>query len=303
MQGLGDNIMQRPFVRAAAERESVVYLRTPWPELYCDMPNVRPVRSLTALRTQAKNERASKVAWSTAPAAAQKVVLGYGGRSMAVGSISDAMEAVLPLGSTPYRLDLPDVGRAPRIDTKGKPLAIIRPVTERREWLNASRNPRPEYIAQIAEVLSATHYVVCVADLQADLEWRVGPMPVCDRAFMHGEIPTMDLLALMRSADLVVGGVGFIVPAALALETRCFVVLGGQGGHNHPRKIVDPRADSSRLGWAWPRSYCLCSEKTHLCDKTVDGVLEQFEAWAVSQGVCHAKNSVRLGGRVSAAVA
>lgn len=69
MYGLGDNIMQRPFVRAAAEREGQVFLQTPWPELYADLPKVKPVRSMTRLRTQQKNERrVSPNLWARCPA-------------------------------------------------------------------------------------------------------------------------------------------------------------------------------------------------------------------------------------------
>ena len=61
-------------------------------------------------------------------------------------------------------------------------------------------------------------------------------MPLCDRAFVTGELSTMDVLALMRVADVTVGGVGWIVPAALAMRRRAFIVLGGNGGQVVIRK-------------------------------------------------------------------
>lgn len=293
MLGLGDNIMQRPFIKAACEREQRVFLQTPWPELYADLPNLFPVRSSTRLRTQAKNERAWSGRWHPRPAGARTATIAYGARDMAEGlSITQAMERCLPLGESAFDQSIPDVGRLPQIDRFGKPLAIIRPVTERQEWLNSARNPRPEYIAQIAEALAPTHHVVCVADLEPGREWLVGPMPVCDQAFMHGQLKAMDILRLMRTADLVVGGVGFIVPAAVALKVPLFCVLGGQGGHNAPERIIDPRSDASRLGWALPANYCRCTEKAHNCDKSIDGVLEQFGAWARSQGVAYDDDTV-----------
>lgn len=294
MLGLGDNIMQRPFIRAAAAREARVFLQTPWPELYADLENVFPVRSSTRLRTQAKSERAWRGRWSPRPGGGREVRIAYSARDMELGSIQEAMERRLPLEGEPFVWDMPALNhKPPRIDTGGRPLAVIRPVTEREEWLNSARNPRPEYVAEIANALAATHYVVCVADLAPRQEWLVGPMPVCDLAFMHGELSTMQMLELMRSADLVVGGVGFIVPAALAMQVPAFIVLGGQGGQNGPSRVVDARADSSRLGWAHPRSLCPCVEKSHACDKTIDGVLEQFDAWRRSQGVSHVAGSVR----------
>lgn len=285
MMGLGDNIMQRPFVRAAWARSPVVYLQTPWPELYSDMPGLRFVRSQSRLRTQAKNERAARVNWHLAPSG-QRVTFAYGTSGHSQGlSIQECMEAALPLGSQPFIWTLPQTGRVPFLDTGGRPIALIRPVTERAEWHNASRSPRPEYVNAIAARLMDTHYVVAVADLEPGKEWLVGEMPLCDRAFLKGELSVVNLLALMRAADVTVGGVGWIVPAALAMGSRAFIVLGGNGGHNAPEFIVDRRADSSRLGFAMPRNFCRCAEKHHACNKTIDDPLEQFEAWASQQGV------------------
>jgi hypothetical protein len=285
MFGLGDNIMQRPFVRAAYVRNEVVYLQTPWPELYADMPRLRFVRSATRLRTQAKNERASRVRWHLAPSG-RRVQFAYGSAALATGaSIQEVMEQRLPLGEQPFIWDLPTNGRAPRLDTGGRPIALIRPVTERSEWHNSARSPRPEYVNEIAARLMETHYVVAVADLEQGKEWLVGDMPVCDRAFVRGELSVVDLLELMRAADVTVGGVGWIVPAALAMGSRAFIVLGGNGGHNAPEMIVDRRADSSRLGFAMPERFCRCTEKLHDCEKVIADPLEQFERWAAAQGV------------------
>ena len=41
MKGLGDNIYQRAFVKRLP---GPVYLETPWPELYEDLPGVKFVR-------------------------------------------------------------------------------------------------------------------------------------------------------------------------------------------------------------------------------------------------------------------
>lgn len=286
MYGLGDNIMQRPFIRAASMRESVVYLQTPWPELYADLENVRPVRSQTRLRTQAKNESKFRGRWHPRPGGARTVQIAYGSQCLGTGqSIMEAMETRLPLGDTRFRWDLPDLGEPFEIDTGGRPLAIVRPVTERAEWHNASRSPLPAYVNAAAERLSESHFVIAVADLQPQQEWLVGAMPVCDVAYLRGELTAMDLLQLIKQADVVVGGVGWIVPAALALRTRCFIYLGGNGAHNAPEVIVDRRADSSRLGFAVPSKFCRCTEKQHRCDKRIDRPLEQFEVWAAQQGV------------------
>lgn len=282
MRGLGDNIFQRPFVRAAAAVREV-YLETPWPQLYADLP-VKPVRTATRLRTQRKNEDAQGAAtWSAPPraGACDVVRLGYGHTALRQGSIVNALERSLPLGRTPFAFDLPDLGpraflgpgRPPR------PIAVIRPATVRQEWRNEARNPRPEYLRTIARWLAPTHHRVVVADLAAGEEWLDGELPEHDEAYLAGELDVLELLALVRDADLVVGGVGWIVPAAIALKTRAFVVLGGQGGHNAPEKITDPRMDLRRIGWARPKPYCRCENMRHRCVKVIPDLAAQWAAF------------------------
>ena len=104
----------------------------------------------------------------------------------------------------------------------------------------------------MAAELMATHTVVAVADLEPGQEWVVGELPPAHHHFLFGELAVRELLALVRDADIVVGGVGWIVPAGFALKTKTFVVLGGHGGHNAPEKITDPRLDLSRIGFAIP---------------------------------------------------
>lgn len=276
MKGLGDNIFQRPFVAAAAVKRRV-WISTPWPELYADLP-VRFVRTGTALRTQAENERRQDPGlWEKPPAHAVRVRPGYGMGELRRGSIVQAMRRTF---GHPGALtwDLPDVGPSPvRAD---KPIAVVRPVTVRREWRNEARNPRPEYLRDISRSLMRTHHVVVVAHLRAGEEWLAGELPHHHQAFAGGELDVRQMLALVRDADLVVGGVGWIVPAAVALNTRAFIVLGGQGGHNAPEKITDPSMDLTRIGWATPAAYCRCQDMGHRCNKLIPDLDAQWARFA-----------------------
>jgi hypothetical protein len=149
----------------------------------------------------------------------------------------------------------------------------------RAEWHNEARNPRPEYVAAIAAELMATHTVVAIADLAPDEEWLVGEMPPAHHYLLHGELAVRELLALIRDAAVVIGGVGWIVPAGLALKIKTFVVLGGHGGHNAPAKLTDPRLDLSRIGFAIPEAFCQCTNMLHDCEKTIADPLRQFSRW------------------------
>jgi hypothetical protein len=276
MWGMGDCIYSRPFVRAAAAQYEV-HLETPWPELYADT-DIRFVRGSRKLRTQQKNiARQSWDCWSR-PGPMRQIKVGYA--DLASQSIIQSLEqrwSALGVRFDPALFDLPDMGLPPIVSDK--PIAVIRPVTVRSEWRNEARNPRPEYMAMLAEELIATHTVVAVADLAEGQEWPVGNLPPAHWNFLHGELPVRELLALVREADIVIGGVGWIVPAGLALKVKTFVVLGGHGGHNAPLKITDPRLDLSRIGFAIPEKFCRCTNMLHNCDKTIADPLEQFYRW------------------------
>ena len=275
--GLGDNIYQRPFVRAAATQYEV-YLETPWPELYADL-DIKFVRGGRRLRTQQKNmARQSIDRWSLPPRA-REIKVGY--FDLAARSIIKSLEcrwAALQVRFDPALFDLPDMGPSPV--KSERPIAVIKPVTVRSEWRNEARNPRPEYVNALAAELMPTHTVVAVADLAPSQEWAVGELPPAHRYFLSGELAVRELLALMRDADLVIGGVGWIVPAGLALKVRTFVVLGGHGGHNAPAKITDPRLDLSRIGFAIPEAFCRCTNMLHNCDKRIADPLGQFAHWS-----------------------
>jgi hypothetical protein len=190
---------------------------------------------------------------------------------------------VLKVRFDPALFDLPDLGASP---VKSEwPIAVIRPVTVRSEWRNEARNPRPEYVAALAAELMTTHMVVAVADLAPGEEWVVGEPPPAHRYFVHGELAVRELLALVRDADIVIGGVGWIVPAGLALKVKTFVVLGGHGGHNAPEKITDPRLDLSRIGFAIPEAFCRCTNMLHICDKRIADPVGQYQRWSSSSRV------------------
>jgi hypothetical protein len=166
----------------------------------------------------------------------------------------------------------------------------VRPVTVRAEWANPARNPRPEYIAAIVAALRPHYHIVNVADIADGVEWFAGEPPYADTNYVHGELAVMDMLALLAHAALVIGGVGWIVPAALAARRPAFIVLGGQGGHNDPSKITDPRLDLSRIGFARPENFCPCTDMQHQCEKAIPDLMAQFSTWYVSQFPSNACN-------------
>jgi ADP-heptose:LPS heptosyltransferase len=203
--------------------------------------------------------------------------MGYGTRELARGSIIDSLAAKLPLHGAPFVFDLPPGD----VETMGgRPYVVVRPVTIRREWHNPARNPDPSSLLKVAQWLQDAGYlVVLVADLKEGEEHSVGALPPYDVAYLRGEKNVVELMALVRGAAAVVGGVGWVVPMAIAAGTPLFVVQGGQLGHNGPDKITDPRMNLSRVGWAKPRYPCQCERMNHNCRKDPADLKGDFVEW------------------------
>lgn len=266
MKGLGDNIYQRAFIRQLPGR---IWLETPWPELYRDMPHVRFARPATDLRTQAKNI-ARHAGWVSPPRGLGQLSIRYGAPGIYNGMRNS-------FRVQPGLLDLPDFGPSP---VAGR-YVLVRPVTVRTEWRADTRNPLPEYIANAAAEMRRRGYqVVSVADLQPSQEWALDPLPEADVRYHVGELPVEQLLALLQGAAAVIGGIGWIVPASIAARVPAWIVCGGQGGYNAPELITDRAMDTSRLTFAVPDNFCRCTERQHTCDKRIQNYDQRFAEWA-----------------------
>jgi hypothetical protein len=284
MHGLGDNIYQRGFV---SQMPKPVWIETPWPQLYSDIEGVHAVMPQTKLRTQAKNVRAV-AEWDLAPTGLRSVQIHYGYSLLANGSIISAManqfgvEPLFTLPSVESRMTLTD-----------KPIALIRPVTARREWLNTARNPKPEYVSQAAGILrSRGYHVIAVADIENGKEWIVGDVPEADEYYLEGELNVTDLLYLVQRSSIVVGGIGWIVPASIASGTHLCVIQGGNGASNAPQKITDHRRMAlENVKWIGPENMCMCASHQHDCNKEIVDFQGKFNGWLDGLGFSETRNA------------
>lgn len=266
MLGLGDNFYQRAVVREMGE----LHLITSWPQLYSDMPQVKCVRPETKLRTQAKNAIRRGVVWHRAPHETPRRI-GYN------GSISMLESMALSVGVNPDRIkfDGPPVAQNNR-----RPYIVVRPGTIRTEWLAAARNPDPAYLVQAIEILRERFDIISVADLDPPREYAVEPLPYADETYHAGELPIEELLELVGNASGVVGGVGWLLPAAIAYRVPMLLVYGGWGHVNGPAHTIDQRMDASRVTQVFPDKFCMCNNRAHACDKTITGFSEHVERFA-----------------------
>ena len=266
MYGLGDNIYQRAILREVKER---VFLKTTWPQLYTDIPNIRCVVAKTRLRTQRKNvARLGANTWCTAPSS-PSVKLSYGSRDLREGTILKSLSK--PLSVKPKIFDLPKF-KGLDIDKK---YAVIRPVTIRSEWYNKARGPEDKYILKASQLLRELgFFVISVADI-VEKEW-CALLPEADVKYNKGELCFEQLMGLIQNAALVVGGVGWIVPACIASKVNLITILGGQGGHNAPSKIIDHPMKIDKAKFIFPDNYCMCTDNRHVCNKTITHFEAEF---------------------------
>lgn len=260
MQGLGDNVYQRAVLREVKER---VYLRTSWPQMYQDIPNIKPIIPKTRLRTQLKNiNRVDPRVWVASPCL-PLVKISYTVNTMKTESILDTMQRMIGVKAKVF--DLPKF-KGPDIP---RPYAIVRPTTLRAEWRNHARGAKPEYIVKAAEQLKkAGYYTVSVADLEPGFEWA-DDLPNCDLCYNGGELDFESLFGLVQGASVVVGGVGWIVPAAIAAGVPFIGILGGLGAFNAPEKICSGPMNLDKVRWLTPDKFCLCDDMRHGCNKTI----------------------------------
>lgn len=269
-QGLGDNCYHRAFVKELIKTNKV-YLKTPFTEVYQDL-DVRFVKDSSRLRTQNKNIQRSKVNFVSMPPA-RVIQPKYTGVHLANGNMVQGLE--LSYGIKAQSFDLPKFTKIKR----DKPICVIRPASIRKEWMAVSRNPLAEYLHEASLQLMKDYHVISVADIDNIAEHGLQPMPVAHEYFNKGELDTSQLIGLIQSADLVVGGVGFIVPMCIASKVNLFCILGGNGAYNHPDKITHEAMDLSKVTFCYPDNYCMCTDMRHQCNKTITNFKDKFKAY------------------------
>lgn len=268
MRGLGDNIYIKAFVQTLSEQNEI-HIATPWPELFQNISGIKFQKPSTTLRTQLKNiARISPEVWSHETSFDKTLNVHYGAGT----NIADDFKRIFGCEPT---WGLPKF-KGPKIK---KPYIVIRPATLREEWFAASRNPMPEYLAQISDWLRTRYHIVSIADFEDGQEWPEGELPFADTAYHLGELTMPEMLGLCQGAAGIVGGVGWIVPFAVSAGVPAFVVMGGCGEYNAHWKITNETMDLTMIKFAVPDKFCMCRDMKHECDKTISDLKGVFSDW------------------------
>lgn len=276
MFGIGDGLHERSIVRQYLKTHEV-WLETPWPSMFHDMPQVRLFPKRTILRTQAKNaaRESDKYSRELPPINTPRLKVWYTHEQLRrTGSFVAAMSETCRVDPASFRLPIPDrwIEQAQRVSASiDKPLMIYRPLVERTEWIaGRQRNPDPAAYDTLFRSIRDDYFVVSVADLQQGKEWAVSHPIDADIEMHAGELDFETLAGLVSLADLVYTAPGFALILAQAVDTPVISIFGGHESgrfydHGRPTDLlIDPTAP------------CECFSKTHQCDKRIN--IERAEA-------------------------
>lgn len=283
MYGLGDSLYMRAVIAERIKQipADVLRVMTPWPQLWADLPLTK-TPSGTSLRMQRLNEAANMHMYDGLPSTSvyrRRIYVGYAGhdfknkRSM-LDKIADHLSVTLPdemsLGwSVPEEWKCrPEHESA---DINARPVAFVRPPTIRNEWQAPGRNPDQSAFVACVNRLMQTHHVVSVAAIEQGKESAISIIPAHTR-LEAGQLNFEQLLGMLAASDIALGGVGWLLPAMLATETRALILAGGVLAANGPHATMPRQFDWSRVKMTLPDDgeQCWCSNYRHNCRRKTD---------------------------------
>ncbi|MFA5336554.1 MAG: hypothetical protein WC324_06515 [Candidatus Omnitrophota bacterium] len=284
--GFGDNLYQRAILKVLARRFDTVYLQTTCPDIYWDIPNVRFVEpGSVPLRTQRKYLASlPRSTFSPRPPLLQSLGWRYkwnlGMNVCHVDWLRQQSGVTLDQFDFSFMVKAEWIRAAwavlARLDMKGKRLCLVRPSTIRKEWYNASRNPKAAHMQRIIDTYRDDYFYLSFADLEPGVEWLDGELKGIDAEFHRGELPLTTIFGLIKLSEMVLTGPTWTMVAAIAERVKCFTIFGGCA---RPERIIDASMGLDRFAYVAPEPFCDCRRGDHACNKEIppEKVIAQFE--------------------------
>lgn len=289
--GLGDNFYAYPVVRALARRllsrepeGTTVAIKTPWPQLYEEAPELSPIACGSKLRTQAEN----MLRFADLPSTSGRVDvmnIDYSGELEMIrersATLFELVEFHALVEHTEFFFPVPEswIGRARKwLMAKGidpdRPFFIAQYPIRRTEWNCTARLPMPGLVPEMVRAVAGELPVLSIGHADPPREWFAErDRPATHRA-EDGSMPIECLIAATQLAAGVIAPVGFLVPMTLATGGRLLVCFGG---HMAPEVVIDKRMTTQtercpqrHVTVIAPDPCCNCVDNNHRCEKDVD---------------------------------
>ena len=261
LRGMGDNVFQRPYVYEYCKSYDRVYIDTPWPHLYADMPdNLIFLRNQTKLRTQMKNMELYCSGYPQFPDEDFDSIRSGYGRSK-TQNVYQILSSRFAKQVNFFHMDPPSEWKkstAEALEPHGisvdEPFLLVRNTTKRREWSAPERNCRNEYLQRAsADFKRKTKCkVVEVADLEPPKEILDGePIQVADARLVEGELVNPALIWAFANAAAVISCHGFALPLAQMVKANALIIFGGYEG---PERFMHKTIDAQRVQCLTPHN-------------------------------------------------
>jgi len=280
--GIGDGFWQRPFIKELCKTRTM-YLMTYTPQVYWDIPNLKPVRPpWKSFKHHNKiADRTDKKVWYDLPEKYEKVNRPDYWVGFRKGmSISEQFCKAMPIDNYdftfPVRQAWIDQAKETLSDIKkdNRKVCIIHFPTRRTEWTCEARDPKPDYLQLLIDKYKDEYFFISVADLQYEA-FTEQPRNI-DHAFHFGELKLEELFGLIKLSDMVISPNCFLLPMSIAIGTKTF---GVYGGCQKPELFLDDKIDLSNYGQVTPEPFCNCLNPSHNCFKDIERykILNAFE--------------------------
>jgi ADP-heptose:LPS heptosyltransferase len=304
--GFGDNVCQRVLIKGLAKSYHTIYLRTPAPEFYWDIPNVKfvfPNHLPPYFRIQKRNaERQKKEIWTSVSLdGIHKIFwttcrMPYANNWMRGdarevqerkdrlnGEFFKAYDSILDFDFS-FPLKRSWVTGTKKLleswNAEGKKVCLVNPPTVRRGYPPTYflRNPKMEHTQLLIDKYKEEYYYISLAHTEEDEEWLDGELSGIDKELVRAEASLPIIFGLVKLADMMIVHPSFFALLAIALKTKCFCIFGGC---KEPEELFDKKMGLEKFEHVIPTPFCVEPRAVdeYVSNKEIpeERIIEKFE--------------------------
>lgn len=269
-QGIGDCLYLRPVLKWLPHND--LYLMTPWPQLFHDIPKIKFIRYDTQLRTQRENVQRDDLKWCSQEEDIDIFLEWYDLRHYTI--VGYYCQQIL--GYQPKWFDnslpVPDAWfeqARQLIDDKNvdnKKICLIRPNTLRNEWLCPARNPKTEYLQRFIDQNRDEFFFIGLANLADGKEFYDGVLKNVDWEITTG-VSLETVIGMFCLSSVIITSPSFWSALGLALNSNMLVI---HGAHEPHFAINDRRCRATKCTFVEPCPFDICDKEKPDAYKDID---------------------------------
>lgn len=275
--GFGDNIWIYPFIKEACIQHKEVYLETFFPFIFHALPNIKFVKPIGGRTLRTCNEIARSYPesfWTSKPIDIETLRFPYylsefRKNKNLVQCFNEGIN--ISTKKIDYTLPLKNewIENAKQILNNintNKKICLIKLPSDRRDWKNSARIPKPEYFQYLINKYKDEYYFISIGNRKTEI--YIKDLDNIDLRFENEELSLTTIMGLTSLTDMIITYNCFFYPLGLSLKTKTFVI---SGGYTDPKMYTDfDRVDTKYLKVINPNNQCMCINRVHYCPKDID---------------------------------